>query len=151
MKNVEEFVSIIKSEFPDDRLTYQKAIPTFHPESAEDASKLFKLANKYKQKIYITGFGNNIDPIGEPFDSMVSVRNDRLNELLELSAEDFYVRVGSGYPLLELCQGRFRLPPSGNQRASQRKKSLVTAFFTALCRFGRRGAGGGVERRIERA
>ncbi|MGH8016232.1 MAG: FAD-binding oxidoreductase, partial [Candidatus Zixiibacteriota bacterium] len=50
----------------------------------------------------ITGFGNNIDPIGEPFVNMLSIRTDRLNDLIELNAPDFYVKVGAGYPLREL-------------------------------------------------
>lgn len=102
MSKLENFLSIIASEFPEDRLTWQKNVPTFHPENAGDASKLFKLANKNRLRLFITGFGNNIDPIGEPFESMLSVRTDRLNDLIELNAPDFYVKVGSGYPLREL-------------------------------------------------
>jgi len=102
MPRLDEFIAIIKSEFPDDRLTYQKAVPTFHPESAEDAARFFKLANQNKQKVFITGFGNNIDPEGEPFNSMVSVRTDRFNQLLEIAADDFYVTAGAGYPLREI-------------------------------------------------
>ena len=102
MPKLEKFLSIISSEFPEDRLTWQKNVPTFHPENAEDAASLLKLANKHEQRIFITGFGNNIDPIGEPFESMLSIRTDRLNDLIELNAPDFYVKVGSGYPLREL-------------------------------------------------
>ena len=99
---LDQFIDIIKSEFPEDRLTWQKNVPTFHPENAEDASKLLKLANKIGQRIFITGFGNNIDPQGEPFVNMISIRTDRLNKLHQLNAPDFYVKVGSGYPLKEL-------------------------------------------------
>lgn len=102
MATINEFIGVIKAEFPDDRLTYQKAIPTFHPESAFEASQLFKLAGKHSQRLYITGYGNNIDPIGEPFTNMLSVRTDRLNDILELSPADLYAKVGSGYPLREL-------------------------------------------------
>ena len=102
MKEPGKFVSIIRSEFPDDRMTYQKRVPTFHPESAAEAAKLFKLANRYGQKMYITGFGNNIDPVGEPFVDMVSIRTDRLNTLLEVVPQDFFVTAGSGYPLREV-------------------------------------------------
>jgi FAD/FMN-containing dehydrogenase len=63
---------------------------------------LFRLANVHGQKLFITGFGNNIDPIGEPFTRMVTVRTDRLNDLSEVQPEDFYVTVGAGYPLKEL-------------------------------------------------
>ncbi len=102
MPTLPQFLKIIASEFQEDRLTWQKNVPTFHPENAEDAAKLLKLANRHKQHIFITGFGNNIDPIGEPFESMLSIRTDRLNDLIELNAPDFYVKVGSGYPLREL-------------------------------------------------
>jgi len=102
MSRPKEFVNSLKSEFPEDRLTYQKAVATFHPESAEEAAQFLKLANKQRQKIYITGFGNNIDPLGEPYESMVVIRTDRLNDLLEVSAENFFVKVGSGFPLREI-------------------------------------------------
>ncbi|MCK4572905.1 MAG: FAD-binding oxidoreductase [candidate division Zixibacteria bacterium] len=102
MTRSDKFVAAVKSEFPDDRLTWQKAVPTFHPESSDDAASFFKLANRMKQQIFITGFGNNIDPEGEPFVDMVSVRTDRLNNMLKIAAEDFYITTGSGYPLLEI-------------------------------------------------
>ncbi len=102
MKRLEEFISIIESEFPDDRLTYQRVVPTFHPETAEEAAAFFRLANRHKQKIFITGFGNNLDPVGEPFTGMVSVRTDRFNQLLVNAADDFYVTTGAGYPLREI-------------------------------------------------
>ncbi len=102
MVRLQEFLSIIDSEFPGDRLTYQKAVPTFHPESAQDAAELFRLANRHRQPVFITGFGNNIDPQGKPFTDMVSVRTDRLNQLIEIIPEDFYVTVGCGYPLKEI-------------------------------------------------
>ena len=102
MQSLDKFIEIIKSELPENRLTYQKTIATVHPESAEEAAVLFKLANKYSQPVFITGFGNNIDPIGEPFVDMISIRTDRLNDLQQVRAEDFYVVVGSGYPLREI-------------------------------------------------
>ncbi len=104
MSRPREFVNSVKSEFPEDRLTFQKAIATFHPESAEEASQFLELANKQRQKIYITGFGNNIDPLGEPYESMVVIRTDRLNNLFEISPENFFVKVGSGFPLREINQ-----------------------------------------------
>lgn len=104
MNKVEQFTELIKNEFPDDRLTFQKTLPTFHPENAGEAAGLFKLANREQQKIYITGFGNNIDPVGDRFADLIVVRNDRLNQLLEIAPQDFYVKVGSGYPLRELNQ-----------------------------------------------
>ncbi len=101
-KRLAQFLNVIESEFPSDRLTWQKGIATFHPETAAEAAKLFKLANRERSQIYITGYGNNIDPLGEPFESMIVVRTDRLNKLIEVAPEDYFVTVGSGYPLREL-------------------------------------------------
>ena len=102
MSTIKTFIAAIKSEFPDDRLTYQKAIPTFHPESANEAAALIKLANQHHQKLFVTGFGNIIDPVGQAFDNIVSIRTDRLNQLVEIVPDDFYVKLGAGYPLHEL-------------------------------------------------
>lgn len=102
MNDLNKFLEYVRNEFPDDRLTYQKTIPTFHPESSVEASGFLKLANKYKQKVFITGFGNNIDPIGSPFDKMISIRTDRLNNIINISPKDFYITVGGGYPLREI-------------------------------------------------
>ncbi len=102
MAGLDAFITLIRSEFPDDRLTYQRRIATFHPQSADEASKLFRLANAHGRNIFITGFGNNIDPWGEPFVSMLLVRTDRLNGLLEINPNDLYVTAGAGYPLREI-------------------------------------------------
>ena len=102
MEDLEQFIQTIKSEFPDDRLTYQKGIPTFHPESAKEAAALVLLANKNRQRLYITGFGNNISPEGEQFEHLVTLRTDRLNQLQKVAPDDFYVVLGSGFPLREL-------------------------------------------------
>jgi len=102
MFRLDTFLRTIEAEFPDDRLTWQKRLPTFHPESAEEAARLFKLAARDKQRLCITGFGNNIDPAGERFADLVIVRTDRLNALHEISSADLFVRVGAGYPLREL-------------------------------------------------
>jgi FAD/FMN-containing dehydrogenase len=102
MTSLAQFIDTIHSEFPADRLTYQKSIPTFHPESAEDAAAFFKLVNRHGRKTFITSFGNNIDPIGERFADMVTLRTDRLNKLIEVAPGDFYVTVGAGYPLREI-------------------------------------------------
>ena len=116
MSRPEAFIRIIGEEFPDDRLTYQKGIATFHPESAEEVARLFKLAGKQGQKLYITGFGNNIDPLGEPFTSMIVVRTDRLNDLIDVSEQNLYVTVGAGYPLretnIDLKPQKLFLPPA---------------------------------------
>lgn len=102
MVDLQQFIDIIKAEFPDDRLTWQKGIATFHPESGAEAATLIKLANRYHQPLYITGFGNNIDPDGAPFTRMVTIRTDRLNQFHGASKEDFAVELGAGYPLREL-------------------------------------------------
>jgi len=102
MAKFKEFIAAVESEFPRDRLTYQNAIAYFHPQLAEEAAKLFRLANKQRQGMYIAGFGNNITPVGESFESLVVVCSDRLNDLQEISARDLYVKVGAGYPLREI-------------------------------------------------
>lgn len=102
MSKLNQFLQIIRTEFDDDRLTYQKAIPTFHPESSEEAARLFKLANEQKQPLFITGFGNNIDPQGEKFNNILSIRTDRLNHVVEVQPDDYYITVGAGYPLREV-------------------------------------------------
>jgi FAD/FMN-containing dehydrogenase len=102
MVTLEQFIKVVLSEFPEDRLTYQKGIPTFHPETAEDASHFLKLVNQHKRTTFVTGFGNNIDPVGTPFSEMITILTDRLNDLLEVEAGDFYVTTGSGYPLKEI-------------------------------------------------
>jgi FAD/FMN-containing dehydrogenase len=89
MTTKEQLISSILQEFPPDRLTFQKGIATFHPESAGEGSRLFAIAN-------------NIDPEGEKFDQFVTVRTDRLNSILKIVPEDFYMVVGAGYPLEEI-------------------------------------------------
>jgi FAD/FMN-containing dehydrogenase len=101
---IDEFIAILENEFPSDRLTYQKAIPTFHPESAEEASQYFRLLNDHRRTTYVTSFGNNIDPVGERFGDMVTIRTDRLNQMLEIAPGDLYITVGAGYPLREINQ-----------------------------------------------
>lgn len=98
----DHFLSLIRQSFPDDRLTWQKAIPTFHPDTAAEAAQFIRMANEERRRLFITGFGNNIDPLGEPFTSMVTIRTDRLNDLISVAPDDFYVTVGGGYPLREL-------------------------------------------------
>lgn len=104
MTSRDQFIAAVLTEFPEERLTWQKGIPTFHPESADDAARFLKLVNRLKQRTFITGFGNNIDPAGEKFSGMVTIRTDRLNRLIEIAPQDFYVIVGSGYPLREINQ-----------------------------------------------
>lgn len=102
MTTLARFIDSIHSEFPADRLTYQKSIPTFHPESAEDAASFFKLVNRHGRNTFITSFGNNIDPVGAPFADMVTLRTDRLNKFIEVAPGDFFITVGAGYPLREI-------------------------------------------------
>jgi len=98
----DKFIILIKDKFPEDRLTYQKAVPTFHPETADEAALLFELAGKYKQRLFVAGFGNNIIPVGEKFDEIIVVKSDRLNQFIKVVPQDFYVVVGTGFPLQEL-------------------------------------------------
>lgn len=102
MSNMKEFVKTIQSEFPDDRLTFQKGIPTFHPENAAEAASLMKLARKISQPLFISGFCNNIEPAGEKYTGSVVIKTDRLNFLAEISEKDLFVTVGAGYPLPEI-------------------------------------------------
>ena len=102
MGKFEDFIAIIGNEFPQDRLTYQNAVAYFHPQGAEEVAKLFRLANKHRQEMYIAGFGNNITPVGQQFEKVITVCSDRLNDLQEISARDLYVKVGAGYPLREI-------------------------------------------------
>ena len=91
----------IREIYPD-RLTYQKTIPTFHPEAPEEAAELFRWADRCGQKLFISGFGNNIDPVGRPFADRLVLKSDRLNCIHKIGAGDFFVTVGAGYPLKEL-------------------------------------------------
>ncbi len=104
MTTLTQFIELVKSEFPEDRLTWQKGIPTFHPESAEEVASFFRLVNQHKRATFVTSFGNNIDPVGGPFVEMVTIRTDRLNTLLDIAHDDFYVTAGAGYPLREINQ-----------------------------------------------
>ncbi len=85
-----------------DRLTWQKSIPTFHPESADEAADIFKRARKYCQKLYISGFNNNISPVGSDYADLLVLKSDRFNAIHDIAPQDFYVTVGAGYPLKEL-------------------------------------------------
>ena len=100
--SIREFIDIIGQEFPDDRLTWQKSVPTFHPETAHEAGRLFELANEHDQKLYVAGFGNNISPVGGEFEKMISVHTDRLNQFITVVPADYYVEIGAGYPLREV-------------------------------------------------
>lgn len=91
----------IRETYPDG-LTWQKAIPTFHPESDGQAADIFRLAGNYDQKLYISGYDNNINPVGDRFADLLVVKSDRLNAIIAVAAQDFYVTVGAGYPLIEL-------------------------------------------------
>lgn len=102
MSKIADFVENIRAEFPDDRLTFQKHLATFHPESADEAARLLKMAGSAGQRLYVTGYGNNIDPGGERFEDLLVVRSDRLNQIQEISDQDLYVKVGSGYPMREI-------------------------------------------------
>ncbi|MEE9442300.1 MAG: FAD-binding oxidoreductase [candidate division Zixibacteria bacterium] len=91
----------ISGDYPDG-LTWQKTIPTFHPESAEQVADIFHRANDAEQTIFISGFGNNIDPAGDKFTDFLVFKSDRLNDIIEIHTADFYLTVGAGYPLKEV-------------------------------------------------
>jgi glycolate oxidase len=91
----------IRGAYPDG-LTWQKTVPTFHPESAEETADIFRRAAYYGQKLFISGYGNNIDPVGEQFNDLLVIQTDRLNRIMAIDAKDFHVTVGAGYPLKEI-------------------------------------------------
>ncbi|MCK5124839.1 MAG: FAD-binding oxidoreductase [candidate division Zixibacteria bacterium] len=83
-------------------LTWQKSIATFHPESSAEIADIFNRMRKYKQQGFISGYGNEIDPVGMTFSEMLVLKSDRLNGVIEIGDKDFYITVGSGYPLKEI-------------------------------------------------
>lgn len=97
-----DFLAKLPGRFPEDRLTYQKGYPTFHPEDVSEAADFIKLAGDTGQKLFITGFGNNIDPVGEAFEKLVTIRDDRLNDLIEINEAALAITVGAGFPLREI-------------------------------------------------
>jgi len=102
MVALDGFINLLRDRFPEDRLTWQKAVPTFHPETAGEAAALVSLANQERQKLFIAGFGNQIDPVGDRFQSVLAIKSDRLNRVVKVVPADYYVTVGAGYPLREL-------------------------------------------------
>jgi FAD/FMN-containing dehydrogenase len=102
MTKLREFVSIVSAEFDDDRLTWQKQVPTFHPESAEEAARFMILANQHQHKVFIVGYSNIIGPEGPSFENVIAIKRDRLNNLIEINAKDLFITVGAGYPLREI-------------------------------------------------
>ncbi|MEZ5357970.1 MAG: FAD-binding oxidoreductase [Candidatus Zixiibacteriota bacterium] len=83
-------------------MTWQKSIATFHPETPQEIADIFGRTGKAGQKCFISGFGNNIDPVGEKFAELLVLKSDRLNDIIEVGDKDFFVTVGAGYPLKEL-------------------------------------------------
>lgn len=102
--SLKEFIASLAEAIPEDRLTYQKGIATVHPESALEASAVFKLAKEKNQRLYITGFGNNIDPIGPEFEDLLVIRTDRLGDIRRIDPSGLSIEVGAGYPLGEMNQ-----------------------------------------------
>jgi FAD/FMN-containing dehydrogenase len=96
-----QFENEIRKVYPDG-LTWQKTIPTFHPESTEEIADVFSRAGKCAQKLYISGFANNIDPVGQKFADILVIKTDRLNRIIDIGEHDFYITVGPGYPLKEI-------------------------------------------------
>ncbi len=102
MSSIDICIAEIKSEFPDDRLTYQKGLPTFHPENAGEAASLLKIADRNNRQLFIAGFGNNVVPEGEKYNNIIVVKTDRLNQHVEVVADDYYIKIGAGFPLSEI-------------------------------------------------
>jgi len=102
MDSLKKCIETMKSEFPDDRLTYQKGLPTFHPENAQEAASFFKIANSNNQQLFIAGYGNNISPEGDSFKDIIVVKTDRLNQYVQTVADDYYITIGAGFPLSEI-------------------------------------------------
>ncbi|MBN1213380.1 MAG: FAD-binding oxidoreductase [candidate division Zixibacteria bacterium] len=102
MNSLNEISHLVNSEFPDDRLTFQKGVAVFHPENAAEAARFFKLAGQLGRKVFISGYGNNIDPVGATFENLLVVKTDRLNSVIAVVEQDLYVTVGGGYPLNEI-------------------------------------------------
>lgn len=98
---IEQLENDLRNVYPD-RLTWQKSIPTFHPESADEAADVFVRARKFQQKLFISGFNNNVSPVGPDFADFLVIKSDRLNTIHKIAPQDFYVTVGAGYPLKEL-------------------------------------------------
>lgn len=98
---VKELENEIREVYPEG-LTWQKTIPTFHPESAEEVADTFRRARKHGQKLFISGFSNIIEPVGDKFTDLLVIKADRLNYLKEIAPQDYFITVGAGYPLKEL-------------------------------------------------
>lgn len=98
---IEQLENEIRDVYPD-RLTWQKTVPTFHPESTDEVADIFRRARRHGQKLYISGFSNNVDPVGRAFAELLVIKADRLNYIARVAAEDFYITTGAGYPLIEV-------------------------------------------------
>ncbi|MDD4050613.1 MAG: FAD-binding oxidoreductase [candidate division Zixibacteria bacterium] len=98
---IEQLEKEIGRAYPD-RLTWQKCIPTFHPESADEAADIFERAARFGQKLCISGFANTIDPVGKPFADLLVLKSDRLNMVVEVNSRDFHITVGAGFPVNEI-------------------------------------------------
>lgn len=85
-----------------DRLTWQKTIPTFHPESPGEAADIVIEAGRYGQRLFISGFANMIDPSGNRFADLLVLKADRLNTIFDVNRRDFHITVGAGFPMAEI-------------------------------------------------
>jgi glycolate oxidase len=97
----ESFVEIIKSEYPEDRLSYAGNTPVFHPQTAEEAARLFRLANRHRQRLAVVGSGSN-GVLNVSGAEVLLVKTARLNRIELIAPQDFYVTVGAGFLLREL-------------------------------------------------
>lgn len=96
-----QFEKEIRTDFPGS-LTWQKTIPTFHPINSSEAAQLFQRARQKKQHLFISGYGNSINPVGDKFADLIIIKTDRLNSIIEVSEKDLFMTVGAGYPLKEI-------------------------------------------------
>ncbi len=118
-----QFVSTVRSEFEDNRLTFQHEVPVFHPESAEEAARVIQLANSHRQPLFISGSESNVNADGPQFAKLVVVKTDRLGTRFDAAPDDFYVTLGAGFALnginarlknLNLCLPHADLPYRGS-------------------------------------
>jgi FAD/FMN-containing dehydrogenase len=80
------------------------SIPTVSPGKKPSPPSIRKRARRYGQKLYISGFNNNIDPVGDEFTDLLVIKADRLNTIIQVVPKDFYITVGAGYPLIQINQ-----------------------------------------------
>ncbi len=102
MTEQSEFIQQLANEFPENRITRRNDHSAFHPESAAEAAFFFKLANRFQQPVFISGYDTNLDSSASDLKNLLIIKTDRLNALHEIVAPDLYVTVGAGFRLSDL-------------------------------------------------